>query len=127
MMSCTVTILLKSGRFARSCVVHWNLKAELKGMQSISESFTEFAQHNIEDAFRRIFAALTLDVVYGMSVSGPEDGFILRIELANELFGKMKLPGAFLADMIPMLQYIPAWCPGGAAQRFSQKYRPFFN
>ena len=96
-------------------------------MQSISESFIEFAQLNIEDVFRRIFAALTLDVVYGMSVSGPEDQFILRIELANELFGKMKLPGAFLADMIPMLQYIPAWCPGGAAQRFSQKYRPFFN
>ena len=72
----------------------------------------------------RIFAALTLDISYGISVSGPEDDFILRVESSAEDFGKMKVPGAFLADILPVFQYIPAWCPGGAAQRVAQKQRP---
>ena len=65
-----------------------------------------------------------MDIMYGMSVSGPEDEFILRIEDSSEKFGKMKVPGAFLADIFPVLQYIPAWCPGGAAQRHATVHRP---
>lgn len=65
-----------------------------------------------------------MDITYGMTVSGPEDAFILRIEKSSEEFGKMKVPGAFLADSFPIFQYIPAWCPGGSAQRVASKHRP---
>lgn len=64
-----------------------------------------------------------MDIMYGIPVNGPEDDLILRIEKAAEEFGKMKVPGAFLADIFPIFQYIPAWCPGGAAQRVSSKHR----
>ena len=65
-----------------------------------------------------------MDIMYGMSVSGPEDEFILRIEDSSEKFGKMKVPGAFLADIFPVLQYIPAWCPGAGFQREFNAWRP---
>ena len=67
---------------------------------------------------------MTLDIVYGKSVSGPEDEFILRLDEAGDTFGRTKVPGAFIADIIPIFQYIPAWCPGGAAQRVAQEHRP---
>ena len=68
-----------------------------------------------------------MDLVYGISLSGPEDDFVLRIEHVSETFGRMKVPGAFLADIIPVLQYIPTWCPGGAAQRFVSEHRPLIT
>ena len=63
-----------------------------------------------------------MDIVYGMSVSGPDDDFITRMEHVNDRFSEMKVPGAFLADTFPVLQYIPAWCPGGSAQRFASAH-----
>ena len=72
---------------------------------------------------RRIFAAITMDVLYGILVNGPDDKYILRGEESNDKFSEMKIPGAFLADSIPIMQYIPAWCPGGTAQRFASEHR----
>ena len=64
-----------------------------------------------------------MDILYGIPVDGPDDSFIRRIDRANEEFSEMKVPGAFLADTFPILRHIPAWCPGGAAQRFASSYR----
>lgn len=33
-------------------------------------------------------------------------------------------PGAFLAELLPVLKYIPAWLPGGSARRFAAEYKP---
>ena len=65
-----------------------------------------------------------MDIVYGISLSCPEDSYILLIEEVLKSFVDMKTPGAFLADVFPVLQYIPAWCPGGSAQRFAAEHRP---
>ena len=64
-----------------------------------------------------------LDVVYGIQVTSVDDPNIVRTEKGGECFGKMKVPGAFWADSIPILQYIPAWAPGGSAQRFAAQHR----
>ena len=72
----------------------------------------------------RIFAGTMLDVVYGIQVTSVDDPNIVRTEKGGECFGKMKVPGAFWADSIPILQYIPAWAPGGSAQRFAAQHRP---
>ena len=61
--------------------------------------------------------------MYGISLSGPEDDFVHRVEQSNEMFSKMKIPGAFLADTVPIMRYIPGWCPGGAAQRAAFELR----
>ena len=66
---------------------------------------------------------MTMDILYGISLSGPDDEFVLRVEESNEKFSEMKVPGAFLADTLPIVQHIPAWCPGGAAQRFASEHR----
>ena len=71
----------------------------------------------------RIFAATTMDIVYGMTLSGPDDDFIVRMEYQSALFNQMKVPGAFLVDTFPILRHIPAWCPGGAARRFAASYK----
>ena len=65
-----------------------------------------------------------MDIVYGIALSGPEDSYILLIEEVMKSYVEMKTPGAFLADAIPILQCIPAWCPGGSAQRFAAEHRP---
>ncbi|TCD68726.1 hypothetical protein EIP91_010010 [Steccherinum ochraceum] len=33
------------------------------------------------------------------------------------------VPGAFIAELVPLLKYIPAWLPGGSAQRFAEKHK----
>ena len=65
-----------------------------------------------------------MDIVYGVSLSGPDDEYIVQVERAAEQFNEMKVPGAFLADTLPILRHIPAWCPGGAAQRFASVHEP---
>lgn len=64
-----------------------------------------------------------MDIVYGMTLSGPDDDFIVRMEYQSELFSQMKVPGAFLVDTFPILRYLPAWCPGGAYRRFASSYK----
>ena len=63
-------------------------------------------------------------MVYGIKVTGVDDPNVVRMEDAGECFGVIKVPGAFWADSLPILQHIPAWAPGGSAQKVGAHYRP---
>ena len=65
-----------------------------------------------------------MDIVYGIPVKDMQDSYVLRMEHGAAGFGKMKVPGAFWADSIPLLRYIPGWAPGGSARKFGDYLKP---
>ncbi|KAH8105130.1 cytochrome P450 [Cristinia sonorae] len=66
------------------------------------------------------------------AVYGPRDAsqmreYVRTAELALESARILTVPGAFLAELIPSLKYIPDWLPGGSARRFAKKYKPILE
>lgn len=62
-------------------------------------------------------------LVYGISLTDPDDRFF---EMANTIVGvgsAMAVPGAFLVDTIPSLRYIPAWFPGAGFRRTAENWK----
>ncbi|KAI1322474.1 OrdA protein [Xylariaceae sp. FL0255] len=63
--------------------------------------------------FKKTTAATVLKMVYGYSV-GPDDSDVLA-DLQDEVmnrFSRAAAPGAWLVDMMPVLQYLPESFPG---------------
>lgn len=53
-----------------------------------------------------------------------DDAFVKLVEKSLEGANKSAAPGANLVELLPFLQYIPRWLPGGTAQSLVQEYRP---
>ena len=64
-----------------------------------------------------------MDIVYGITIVDMHDDYVVRMEAAAGAFGKIHVPGAFWADSIPLLQYIPGWAPGGSARKFGDDHK----
>ena len=64
---------------------------------------------------------------YGFDKISYDDELVHDAEKLLSMFSEVVVPGRYLVNHIPILRHLPAWCPGGAAQRFASKYRPFFN
>lgn len=91
--------------------------------QSVSLSVR--LHHLMSDlSWQRTFATITMDITYGIPVTSSDDDYVVRMEQAAECFGKIKVPGAFWADIIPLLRYFPPWAPGGSSRRFGDRHRP---
>lgn len=52
----------------------------------------------------------------------PEDDPLVNLaEESVTLTNTAAVPGRFLVDTVPVLQYIPAWVPGATFQRIAQQ------
>ena len=63
-------------------------------------------------------------IVYGAKDLAQTKRYVLLAENALDSVRRMCIPGAFLAETLPFLKYVPACLPGGAARRFATKYKP---
>ena len=52
-----------------------------------------------------------------------EDEIIKAVDEALEGTAQVFVPGRFLVDLIPALQYVPAWIPGAGFQRTLARWR----
>ncbi|PSR79206.1 hypothetical protein PHLCEN_2v7122 [Hermanssonia centrifuga] len=73
------------------------------------------------------FVGIILDIVYGMPVNSMNDNYIHLVRHSIEGFSQSRVPGAFWAESIPILKYIPSWVPGASATNFGAQYKPFVN
>ncbi|KAG6916586.1 hypothetical protein DXG01_006236 [Tephrocybe rancida] len=63
------------------------------------------------DHVRLASGRVLMHTVYGFEVDSPHHPYILRPKQSMDLVRKAMVPGAFLVDLIPSLNYLPKWTP----------------
>lgn len=69
----------------------------------------------------RLFAGVFLRMLYGIDIFEVErdeaaEEVVHVIETVTEAFQASSVPGSFLVEFFPSLQYVPAWVPGAGFQ-----------
>ncbi|KIK55877.1 hypothetical protein GYMLUDRAFT_174981 [Collybiopsis luxurians FD-317 M1] len=72
---------------------------------------------------RRYAGKIVLVMAYGYRPAQHNDPLIKLVDDAMDQFSEITVPGAFLVDIFPVLQYIPAWLPGAGWKRKAMSYR----
>jgi hypothetical protein len=64
-----------------------------------------------------------LSLAYGLKIKDRDDPFVDLAVRAFQTINDVSTPGALIFDLIPWLQYIPAWVPGAGFQERTRKRR----
>ena len=72
----------------------------------------------------RTFAAIILDITYGMQIQDLDHEYFTISEKAVKAMDTYRFPGTFWIEFFPWLKSLPAWVPGSTAQRFAGHYSP---
>ncbi|KAF9008611.1 putative CyP450 monooxygenase [Hymenopellis radicata] len=75
------------------------------------------------DHIRLLFAAIIMDVTYGIKVDSVNDPYILAAQSLFDAIATAGTPGAFWVDAIPALKYVPSWFPGAGFQKKAAVWR----
>ncbi|CCM01205.1 uncharacterized protein FIBRA_03253 [Fibroporia radiculosa] len=70
---------------------------------------------------RKMAAAVILDITYGYKVQDQDDPLVRIVDTAVAHFSELTTPGACLADIFPIMKYVPAWMPGAGWKRKALK------
>ncbi|PIL24645.1 cytochrome P450 [Ganoderma sinense ZZ0214-1] len=65
-------------------------------------------------------------IVYGYKSKGPGDRMIQAVDKAMEDLAVVLTPGAYLADVFPILCYVPGWFPGAGWKKLVSEQRKTF-
>ncbi|KAJ7146683.1 cytochrome P450 [Mycena epipterygia] len=79
--------------------------------------------HNVMDHFRHMAAGLIMNVTYGITIQPSNDPYVDLVKEAMHVISVGSVPGQFLVDSIPALQYVPSWFPGANFKRKAEKWR----
>ncbi|KAF9458365.1 cytochrome P450 [Collybia nuda] len=72
---------------------------------------------------RHAFAAMIMDVTYGIKVSEANDPYVTTAEEALHGMSQAAVQGRFLVDVLPILKYIPSWMPGAGFKRDAAEWK----
>ena len=70
----------------------------------------------LNGAYHRTFAGTALRVAYGLDLAGSE-AYIAMLRQLLDTGSALSLPGKYLVEAIPALQYVPTWFPGAGFKR----------
>ncbi|KXN92110.1 O-methylsterigmatocystin oxidoreductase [Leucoagaricus sp. SymC.cos] len=70
-----------------------------------------------------LFAAIVMNISYGISIDKSNDSYIYKAQESLIGFSKASIPGRFLVDSFPIMKYIPDWVPGTGWKKFAEHYR----
>lgn len=71
----------------------------------------------------RLVCATTLGFAYGLDIKYDNDPLVQLADAALKPLIQVIIPGAFFVDLIPALQYVPAWFPGAGFQRKAREWK----
>ncbi|KAI1791790.1 cytochrome P450 [Ganoderma leucocontextum] len=77
----------------------------------------------LREHVRFTFSSAILEVLFGVDVAHDGDELIDIVEAALEWHGEAFVPGKYLVEALPILQYIPPWVPGATVQRLSVHWK----
>ena len=66
---------------------------------------------------------MIMRISYGIEVKEENDEYVTAVEDGVATFNEAFVPGAFLVETFPSLQYIPSWLPGGGFKRIAAAWR----
>ncbi|KAK7688868.1 hypothetical protein QCA50_007557 [Cerrena zonata] len=75
------------------------------------------------DHSRFVFAAILMDVIYGLKIADANNKHVAAAEAWDEGFNQAIEPGRFWVDFLPFLQYIPEWFPGAHFKRLFAEWK----
>ncbi|KAK7031915.1 cytochrome P450 [Favolaschia claudopus] len=78
---------------------------------------------DVVEHFRHMAGALVMEITYGIDVREAEDPYIKVAEGAMYGLSVASIPGAFLVDSVPALQYVPDWVPGAGFKRKAKEWK----
>ncbi|EJD42954.1 putative CyP450 monooxygenase [Auricularia subglabra TFB-10046 SS5] len=90
-------------------------KANLVFLSALLQSPADFMDH-----IHHLTTSSTLDMSYGIVVTGKDDPWIKLVGDAMNQMTSAGLPGSYAVDWIPALKHIPAWFPGASFKRFAR-------
>ncbi|KAI0676963.1 cytochrome P450 [Trametes maxima] len=67
---------------------------------------------SLVNKLQRLAAAIIVKISYGYSAQGDDDPIVKDVDESLAYFAKATAPGTFLADVFPILCYVPSWIPG---------------
>ncbi|KAA1477985.1 cytochrome P450 [Dentipellis sp. KUC8613] len=85
------------------------------------------APEKFRENLRLNAGAIILGISHGYKVKDKDDPFVRLTKLGTEAFSQALRPGAFLADLLPILRYVPDWAPGTAWKQKAQEWAATAN
>ncbi|RPD66668.1 cytochrome P450 [Lentinus tigrinus ALCF2SS1-7] len=76
---------------------------------------------------QKLAGSIIVMIAYGYKSTGDNDLIINTVDKAMEDFAIIFAPGAFLADIFPILTRVPSWFPGAAWKRNITEYARTVN
>ncbi|KII91146.1 hypothetical protein PLICRDRAFT_51332 [Plicaturopsis crispa FD-325 SS-3] len=76
---------------------------------------------------RHVTGAVILMVSHGYEVKASEDELVLLADDVVDKFSLSLRPGAFLVDVLPILQYVPDWFPFAGFKRKAKMWNTSLN
>ncbi|CAL1703237.1 unnamed protein product [Somion occarium] len=92
-----------------------NVRVFLKRLHATPEKFFDHS--------RFVFAALLMNVTYGMHIEDEHNEHLVEAEKWQHGFNQAIQPGRFWVDYLPILKYIPAWMPRANFKRLALQWR----
>ncbi|TFY63043.1 hypothetical protein EVJ58_g3473 [Rhodofomes roseus] len=83
--------------------------------------------NKIVDQVVRTVAATTLMILYGYDLREDDNTFVDIARVAMPEFSSGLLPGSYLVDLLPILQYVPSWIPGSGWKKSAKTYKRDLN
>ncbi|EMD37321.1 hypothetical protein CERSUDRAFT_153900 [Gelatoporia subvermispora B] len=78
---------------------------------------------NLDRALRRSTAALVLQISHGYNIEDDDDPILRAVDQVGHDFADAMVPGKFLVDLLPSLQYVPEWVPGAKWKQLVKQYK----
>ncbi|KAG2158980.1 cytochrome P450 [Suillus bovinus] len=72
---------------------------------------------------RHTAGAVILRISHGYEVKENNDPFVDLVDRAMDDWSLVSAPGAFLADVLPILLKVPEWFPGAGFKRLARKWK----
>lgn len=71
----------------------------------------------------RTAGAIILKLSYGYEILEDEDPLVELVDRAMKQLSEVTTPGAFIVDVFPLLQYLPAWLPGTGFRKLAREWK----
>ncbi|RPD58754.1 cytochrome P450 [Lentinus tigrinus ALCF2SS1-7] len=91
---------------------HYQLHVTHGLLRNLLASPKEFKEH-----LQRTFSAVALLIAYGLEPQGDDDKYIGMLHELNVIGANLCVPGKYLVESLPILQYLPSWFPGAGFKR----------
>lgn len=70
--------------------------------------------------------AFVLNIGYGIKISRDNEHYRDMLQYTSELIEEVAVPGKYLVDLLPALEYLPEWFPGAAFKQDAKTVRETF-